>query len=180
MNRRHVKRLDELAQELPPARDLWPAISAAIESRTAAEVVETPRTRAGWWPVSAVAAALALVTFGVWIGRSIGPEVANDNLTASTARPSDMTPAAFERDEKYRRTRESLLAEAQQRLAAMPSEERERVSASLATLRRSIAEIEAALGRDPANTLLQELLVSSCQEEMRVLNAVRNAGGLET
>jgi hypothetical protein len=30
------------------------------------------------------------------------------------------------------------------------------VGASLATLRRSILEIEAALGRDPANALLQD------------------------
>ena len=58
--------------------------------------------------------------------------------------------------------------------------EREKVAASLATLRRSITEIEAALGRDPANALLQELLVSSCQEEMRALTAVREAGGQET
>jgi hypothetical protein len=86
---------------------------------------------------------------------------------------------AFERDEKYRKTRDALLVEAQNKLAAMPEAEREKVAASLATLRRSIAEIEAALGRDPANTLLQELLVNSCQEEMRALTAVRDSGSQE-
>jgi len=54
------------------------------------------------------------------------------------------------------------------------------VSHSLQTLRDSITDIEKALGRDPANALLQELLVSSCQEEMRALTAVREAGNQET
>jgi hypothetical protein len=30
MNGRRVKRIDELRQDIPPARDLWPAIAAAI------------------------------------------------------------------------------------------------------------------------------------------------------
>ena len=34
--------------------------------------------------------------------------------------------------------------------------------------------------RDPANALLQELLVNSCQEEMRALTAVRDSGSQET
>jgi hypothetical protein len=43
------------------------------------------------------------------------------------------------------------------------------VGASLTALKKSIKDIEDALGRDPANALLQELLVNSSQEEMRVL-----------
>ena len=75
--------------------------------------------------------------------------------------------------------RDQLIVEVQDRLQAMPEAEREKVSASLKTLQRSIREIEAALGRDPANALLQELLVSSCQEEMRALTAVRDTGRQE-
>ena len=61
----------------------------------------------------------------------------------------------------------------------MPEAERVKVAASLKTLQRSINEIEAALGKDPANALLQELLVNSCQEEMRVLTVVRDSGSQE-
>jgi hypothetical protein len=43
--------------------------------------------------------------------------------------------------------------------------------------RASIGDIRAALGRDPANALLQELLVNSYQDEMRVLTAVHEASG---
>jgi N-acyl-D-aspartate/D-glutamate deacylase len=89
-----------------------------------------------------------------------------------------MIPAAL-RDADYRKQRDALLVEVDSRLQAMPEAEREKVAASLATLRRSITEIEAALGRDPANALLQELLVNSCQEEMRALTAVRDSGSQE-
>ena len=75
-------------------------------------------------------------------------------------------------------TREFIRRKTSARGGLTPAE-REKVAASLATLRRSIGEIEAALGRDPANALLQELLVSSCQEEMRALTAVRDSGSQE-
>jgi hypothetical protein len=181
MNGRRVQRLDELQGDVAPVRDLWPAISAAIEAeRVGVATAERPRNF--WKPVSALAAALALVTFGVWIGRSITPANTNPTLAENTVVESLIapTPVTFERDEKYRRTRDALMSEAQRKLATMAPAEREKVAASLATLRRSIAEIESALGRDPANTLLQELLVNSCQEEMRALNAVRDAGSQET
>ena len=91
-----------------------------------------------------------------------------------TSGSPEMMPAA------YRNQRDALLIEVQAKLSSMPEVERKKVASSLATLRRSIDEIEAALGRDPANALLQELFVSSCQEEMRALTAVRDSGSQET
>jgi len=179
MTTRLVKRLDELAQSVPPSRDLWPAISAAIEADKAANAMPGGVRRYGWRPAAALAAAVALVTVGVYIGRAISP--ASGVTTASTIRQStSIVPVALERDANYRKQRDELIGEVQKRLQAMPPAERDKVAASLATLRRSITEIEAALGRDPANALLQELLVSSCQEEMRALTAVREAGNQET
>ena len=179
MNTRRVKRLDELAQSVPPARDVWPAISAAIEAdKAASATLARSERRYGWRPAAALAAAVALVTVGVYIGKAISP--AGPMLATNPATTANVIPAAFERDANYRKERDELMSEAQKRLQAMPPAERDKVSASLATLRRSITEIEAALGRDPANALLQELLVSSCQEEMRALTAVREAGNQET
>jgi hypothetical protein len=80
----------------------------------------------------------------------------------------------------YQKQRDALLVEVNKKLAAMPPAERDKVAGSLATLKRSIEEIQAALGQDPANALLQELLVSSCQEEMRALTVVRDSGRQET
>jgi hypothetical protein len=177
---RRVNRVDELAQNLPPPRDLWPAISAAIEAdRAAGAPVQGAMRRSRWLPAAAMAAAVALVTLGVFLGRIFTPVIqAPVASTAVTQGSPEMIPAAL-RDANYRKQRDQLLVEVQNRLNEMPTAEREKVGASLATLRRSIGEIESALGRDPANALLQELLVSSCQEEMRALTAVRDAGSQE-
>jgi hypothetical protein len=174
---RRVNRIDELAQDVPPPRDLWPAIAQAIEAdRIAALPVRTPR-RSVWMPAAGMAAAVMLVAMGVLIGVNLNTPGANMLAGTQSGDPS-MIPAAL-RDANYRKERNTLLTEVDLRLQAMPEAERVKVAASLATLRRSIGEIEAALGRDPANALLQELLVSSCQEEMRALTAVRDTGSQE-
>jgi hypothetical protein len=179
-DKRVVKRLDELAQSLPPPRDLWPAIAEAIEADKASAAPAAPRRRSFWMPAAGMAAAVALVAIGVLIGRALDPVQTGTGTVAGTTQAGDpaMLPAAL-RDADYRKQRDALMTEVNNRLQTMPEEERRKVAASLATLQRSISEIEAALGRDPANALLQELLVSSCQEEMRALTAVRDSGSQE-
>jgi hypothetical protein len=177
MSKKRVTRIDELAQSLPPPRDLWPAISAAIEADRSGAVVSAPR-RSRWLPAVGMAAAVGLVALGVIIGRNITPPTQLVVDRPATEGSDGMMDAGI-RDANYRKQREALLDQVDKRLAAMPEAERAKVSASLLTLRRSISEIEAQLGHDPANALLQELLVSSCQEEMRALTAVRDSGSQE-
>ena len=177
MNRR-LSRIDELAQEIPPVRDLWPAIAAAIEAdKVAAAAPGQSRRRSGWWPAAGLAASVALVAIGVLIGRNIGPGPFPQQQAgnATQSQNPDLMPAAL-RDAKYLKQRDQLRTEVQAKLKSMPPAEREKVAASLRTLQSSITEIQAALGRDPANALLQELLVNSCQEEMRALTVVRDSG----
>ena len=178
MTVRRIKRIDELTQSVPPARELWPAIAAAIEAdKAGAGMAAAPRSRRRWLPAAGMAAAAALVAIGVLIGRSFGPVQVVQ--TAGLQQPSaNVIPAAL-REANYRKQRDVLLVEVQHTLESMPAGDRAKVEASLATLRRSIGEIEAALGRDPANALLQELLVNSVQEEMRALTAVRDSGNQE-
>ena len=179
MTTRKVKELHELAQSLPPARDLWPAISQAIEADKLASLPQSgvSRRRNFWMPAAGVAAAVMLVAMGVIIGVNLNTPGIGTIAGTQGGDPS-VIPAAL-RDANYRKQRDVLLVEVNDRLQSMPAAERQKVAASLATLRRSIAEIEAALGRDPANALLQELLVSTSQEEMRALTAVRDAGSQE-
>jgi len=63
----------------------------------------------------------------------------------------------------------------QARLAALPPPARAKVSASLAAIEQAKQDLEEALGRDPGNALLQELLVNTYQDEMRVLTDVHEA-----
>ena len=52
---------------------------------------------------------------------------------------------------------------------------RAKVTSSLAAIRKAKQDLEAALGKDPSNALLQELLVNTYQDEMRVLTTVHEA-----
>ncbi len=173
-NSRRVRSLAELAQSVPPNRDLWPAIAAAIESeRSVQQVPRAPR-----WGVrfsAGLAASVALIAVGFFVGRELPdrspPLVAGIDGRAAAA----MINTAFDTDPKLRAVRTQLFAEAQRKLAELPQADRERVAASLAAIRRSMKEIEAALGRDPTNALLQELLVNAYQEEMRVLTTLSAA-----
>jgi len=174
---RRVNRIDQLAQNVPPARDLWPAIAEAIEADRV-DALRPAHRRSRWLPAVGMAAAVALVTLGVFIGRISTPTPDTVAGRTPTQGEASIMPAAL-RDANYRKQRDALLVEVDSRLKAMPAADREKVAASLATLRRSIGEIQAELGRDPANALLQELLVSSCQEEMRALTAVRDSGSQE-
>jgi hypothetical protein len=177
MTTRKVKRLDELAQNMPPPRDLWPAIAQAIEAEAESIAPQTSRRRSWWMPAVGMAAAVALVSIGVIIGTQI--ESGTTMVAGSTQPGNPHVIDAGMRDANYRQQRDALLTQVNERLQTMPAAEREKVAGSLKTLQRSIGEIEAALGKDPANALLQELLVNSCQEEMRVLTTVRDSGGQE-
>jgi len=180
MNRR-IKRIDELAKDIPPPRDLWQGISAAIEAdkaAAAAPALKPSGRRSFWMPAVGLAASVLLVTLGVFIGRIIG----NPGGQPDRGQLVDNSPAHGEtntpelRHAKYTNQREELLREVNAKLATMPPADRAKVAASLEMLSKSIKDIEAALGHDPANALLQELLVSSSQEEMRALIAVRDSG----
>jgi len=181
MKGRHIKRIDELARDIAPARDLWPGISAAIEADkalTSAPARQAGGRRAFWMPAAGLAASVALVALGVFIGRIIGTQPPTGTVAQnSTVQATD--PAMIKanlRHAEYQKQRDTLLREVKAKLETMPPADRAKVSASLDTLQKSIKDIEAALGRDPANALLQELFVSSCQEEMRALTAVRDSG----
>ena len=180
MTTRRVKGIGELPRDIPPARDLWPAIAEAIQADLAMKAVPDTRRRVGWWPAVGLAASVALVAVGVFIGKGIAPVEVKPLAGTTTATNNDagMLKASL-RQAEYERQRDQLRTDVQAKLATMPPAEREKVGKSLATLKQSIEEINTALGHDPANALLQELLVSSSQEEMRVLTTVRDSGRQE-
>jgi hypothetical protein len=80
-------------------------------------------------------------------------------------------------DPRYLRERAALLRSLDARLARLPPPSRKRVLDSLATIEQSIRDIQQALGREPGNALLQELLIDTCQNEMQLLSTVQEASG---
>jgi hypothetical protein len=215
--KRSVRSLGELSQNVAPPRDLWPSIASQIAMNDSPVPASSARTRLRptglqWAALAAVIAALAV---GIWLGRSVLPaggarsmSASNvtqpqsreqrhgnpatpggaagvpDNATASGPSPDanalaaeQALPASFVNDPRYTMQRAALIRGLEDQLKTLPPDTQHKVASSLATIRASIKDLQEALGRDPANALLQELLVNSYQDEMRVLTAVHEASG---
>jgi hypothetical protein len=188
---RRIASLGELPQAIEPPRDLWPQIEARLKEEQAA----APRTReahrgdarwgAGRLRWLSLAAMVASVAVGIWIGRSLLPTAgrvapvpnATSASTGKSALPGAPTAldAAYVSDPRYQRQRAALLRSLQAQLATLPPPTRDKVMASLATIEKAKEDLEQALGKDPGNALLQELLINTYQDEMRVLTDVREA-----
>jgi hypothetical protein len=201
-NKRKVGSLGELARNVAPPRDLWPSIAAQISAVDASREVpasERRRLRPTGMQWAALAAVVSALAIGMWLGRSVLPSsaakppavVANaetpvrpatDGLYAnsqnSAAVDPNTVPASFVTDPRYTMQRAALIQGLDAQLKTLPPDTQQKVATSLATIRTSIQELQDAIGKDPANALLQELLVNSYQDEMRVLTAVHEAGGV--
>jgi hypothetical protein len=179
---RRVSSLRELSPAIEPARDLWPQIEARIneERRTAlgARGAQPRPATARAVPLRwlAAAAVVASVAVGVWIGRSLLPAARPGAGVepAISAAPTALD-VTYMSDPRYQRDRAALMRSLEARLAALPPPARAKVMASLAAIQRAKQDLESALGKDPGNALLQELLVNTYQDEMRVLTDVHEA-----
>jgi hypothetical protein len=175
-----VSALRDLPQAIEPQRDLWPQIEARIAGRgalsAAPAAVGVARGRAAaplrWL---AAAAMVGCVAVGVWIGRSMLPGAGPAPLAQVTRPESGTLQTAWVSDPRYQREHEQLMRSLGAQLASLPPASRAKVMASLATITKAKQEIESALGKDPGNALLQELLVNTYQDEMRVLTDVHEA-----
>jgi hypothetical protein len=221
--KRSVRSLGELSQNVTPPRDLWPSIASQIAMNDSLVPAASERTRLRptgmqWAALAAVVAALAV---GIWLGRSVLPAGGTKGMSASNISqpqsreqrhgnqvtpPGGATngvaaggadsatgaaspdanalaaqqalPASFVNDPRYTMQRAALIRGLEAQLKTLPPDTQHKVASSLATIRASIKDLQDALGRDPANALLQELLVNSYQDEMRVLTAVHEASGV--
>lgn len=179
-----IGRLGDLPRDIQPPHDGWPALEAKLRaSETArpelAHGLGRPARR--WQPrtvqIAALAAALAAVALGISIDRwflmpaPLSPSIA----TRDGASTGGGIPVAYVTDPRYLRERAALLRSLDARLAKLPAPTRKKVLASLATIHQSMQELQQALGREPGNALLQELLIDTYQNEMQVLSTVRQA-----
>lgn len=162
----------QLATEISPERDLWPGIEAAIAEP------ETQRSR--WTPMLAQAAAVVLLigaSSGITYlavkdeGAMVVPEVTMAGL--------EVQRAAFGSDyslsSDYEDARAELFEKFEEELGRLSPEERQDVVTSLGVIRAAIDDINAALADNPDNTLLQNLLIKTYREELRVMQQVGSA-----
>ena len=181
-----ITSLRDLPRDVAPPKDLWPAIAAQIDPQSDAARAARPAVTRGsaarlsqmrWLAAAAMVAAVAV---GIWVGRELLPLPGKAADTqplgahATTAAPGAFN-VAYVADRRYQEQRAALLATLQARLATLPPDSRTKVLASLAAIDKAKKDLEGALGKDPSNALLQELLVNTYQDEMRVLADVHTA-----
>jgi hypothetical protein len=161
---RRVRSLRELPQEMPPGRDLWPQIEARL-GRFA---------WAGWQLRLAAAVGLlalgAALTAGVWITHASG---SYDRLPPDIGVVSRISPQIGPVDA---RARAALLSSLGARLQSLPPPSRQKVLADLKVIEQSMQDIQTALGRDPGNALLREMLLETYQDEQHLIMTVQEAG----
>jgi hypothetical protein len=180
---RKISSLRDLPRDIAPPRDLWQGIEARIAAEQKPRLGSVRRSgRTARLSMLAAAAVIVALAVGIWIGRSLlplpgKPPGAGTSMTASNATPAATSfHAAYLMESKYSRERAELVKDLEARLAALPPESREKVVKSLEAINESKRNLETELGKDPSNALLQELLVNTYQDEMRVLTAVHEAG----
>ena len=183
-----IKSLRELSRDVAPP-DLWPQIAAQLTreapAASSAATASASARRAMRVRYFAAAAVVATLAVGMWIGRTLLPlnRTEGGALTtgtqATTGAPASLE-VAYVSDPRYRQQRAALLNSLQAQLSTLPPDTRAKVLVSLAAIDKAKKDLESALGKDPSNALLQELLVNTYQDEMRVLSDVRAASGQET
>jgi hypothetical protein len=180
-----VSRLGELRRDIPPPHDGWPALEAMLreaETQTSA-AMKQPRRPRRWQPrmthVASLAAVLAAVVVGISIDRWILSSAPQSVPIAAVPDGGAQRgiAVAYVTDPRYLRERAELLRSLNAKLTQLPPASRQKVLNSLATIHQSIHDIQQALGREPGNALLQELLIDSYQNEMQVLSTVQEASG---
>jgi hypothetical protein len=175
-DKRKITSLRDLPREIAPPRDLWKGIEAEITAPRQTPV-KAPSHRLRYLATAAVIVALAV---GVWIGRVMLPVSSGVTPAVTAANVPVDEPGAFHAayvmGPKYINQRAQLVKDLETRLAQLPPESRTKVLSSLQAINDSKRDLERELGKDPSNALLQELLVNTYQDEMRVLTAVHEAG----
>jgi hypothetical protein len=130
-------------------------------------------------PTLLAAAALVVLALAALVLTRIAPESVR-TVTMPATRPSatlvaeiavaDPVLAAAERE--YEQAAQSLLETLQRRRTALPEADLARVEANIQVIDRALAEVRAALVKDPGNPELNRMLVDTHRKKVDVLRRV--------
>ena len=160
-----------------PERDLWPSIEAGIDAPAPSFLP--------WQRYLAQAAAVIVLVGGssgltyLAVGGRRKSRVAG---RAAGTMPLDVSAASFGDQytlgPDFQDARRDLEGRLERELDRLSPAARSDVEANMQTIRTAINEISTALSEEPDNVLLQELLLSTYQEElalMRKVNGITSA-----
>ncbi len=158
-------KLDEAVSHLPreirPGRDLWPE----IEARIAGDERDAPGAL-HWWHSPIVAAASLVIAVGALSFALLRPGMVGDTGVTMAEANLNTVPKL---DAGFLANREHLANRLEGRLAELSPEMQDLVRQNLASIRGSLNAINMALAEDPENADLQDLLISTYDQELQVM-----------
>jgi anti-sigma factor RsiW len=165
-----------LPREKQPARDLWPGIADEIARRRRFALLSfVPRRPAVW--LGALAAAAAVV-----IAVRVAPtrETPSAPALAGATPGAHVQPAALgggvpafaEAEREYQRAAAELMAALDTRRASLSPGTTAAIDENLRVIDTALAEIRAALERDPASPRLGRMLTSTHEKKIEALRRV--------
>jgi hypothetical protein len=175
-----LRAVGRLPQSIEPARDLWPAIASRLD-----ESVRTRGARVQMSWTYALAAAIGCMSLGALLSYALlrsdaTPEITTQMAAAPSNEP-DVLQAKFggyaALGPEYERARAALAITMAERLHRLPPMARVKVERNLGEIQRAVAEINAALELSPDDRLLQELLMDTYQDELKLLAHVNQMAG---
>lgn len=180
------KAIHELADEIAPARDLWPAIHAQIEAdrvitleTAGATGTGSPglpartRARLPWVRLAIVAAVLVLASVGItW--QYLQPEVPAASLTDV---PSPDEPA-IARFASYERMTAELSATLEQKSAMLDPATRAVLERSLRTIDEALLEARDALAGDPSSAAIRSFVEAAYRQKLDFLRRANDVAAL--
>ena len=182
MNRIDESRRAATAGPLTPELDgMWPQIRRQIERREGrrarfrrAPAATSWRLRFDPWVIGVAASVAAITALTVIqvvppIVRSVTTSGVNAAATDSTFRFAD------DSIKSYREEADRLLDDLKLQRAQLAPETRAAIDDDLKTVDLAIAELQAAVARDPRNPTLRTMLASSYRQKVDVLKKVSNA-----
>jgi Putative zinc-finger len=162
-----------LPEEIQPARDLWPDVAARLRGPEGMRLVP-PSGLARWiGPMSVAAAVVVALSAGWWTWRQ-APGVVPGGLQG-TVRPIAVGAPLTElldSEREYARATADLMAAIEGQKEMLAPETRAVLDANLKTIDDALAQVRAALRKDPGNSQLAHLLTSTHQKKVDALERV--------
>ncbi|MGH7621732.1 MAG: hypothetical protein ACREMU_05280, partial [Gemmatimonadaceae bacterium] len=156
--------------------DLWPSIRSRIEGAKVVPLdpalgAPAPARRRGVGiAATTIAAALLIAALAEMQRVRVHP-------AAQAAATVDATFASVrDSSQAYEEEANRLLNELEMQRAMLRPNTSAALDSDLAVIDRSIAELQAAIARDPKNLALQRLLAASYREKVDLLRRANNAG----
>jgi predicted anti-sigma-YlaC factor YlaD len=169
-----IARAEALPEEMRPAQDLWPDIAARLRGPEGMRLAA--RTGIARWmgPMSLAAAAAVVIALSaaLWTRGNVpgGAPLAPQGSVQPVALGASSVLLDSERD--YARATADLMAAIESQKETLAPETRAVLDANLKTIDDALAQVRAALIKDPGNSQLAHLLTSTHQKKVDALKRV--------